>query len=202
MLQELRSFDPIHSYHFGHTPFQVEHFQTSNQKGCPEFEYLQHVLQLKALYNALEEIAIELKEIQYSIKKNSSLWPPWGFQDRFIKVPRLRLREKALLNGRAQKEREAKAHLEIINNKFHHLVGTTEDQLWERADKDYWTTRLSRQLLCSNLARILGVGEGVLEAVVALPESQQRDIIRAFKEKQGQLQASLQKPQLGPNKEE
>lgn len=180
-LNRIRSLPAVSSFKFGHTPIQIEFFQTSNQQGDEKWEYWQHILQLKSLEGTLQELQISFDEIQNEIDDAVSIWPFWSIKKRLRKIPRLHFRQSTLLRSIAEKSREVDVHLNIIDRKYTHLKSLTEDDIL-KDESEYWSRRLSRQLGASHLGRLLGVSESELLAVLALPSEQQKKIFDGMKQ--------------------
>jgi hypothetical protein len=179
LLQELASFAPIRDYRFGHTPLQIEYFKTVQQQGCPAFVYWQHVLQLKSLNDSMQELRLEMDELAGEIDDAQRWWPVWNRAQRGRKLPRLQFKLKKLNEAFEQKYREAGTTLEIIKTQFSDYTSMTEEEIFGQ-EKEYWTIRLGKQLVCSQLSRQLGVSEGSLEAVLSLPQQQQQEILQVL----------------------
>lgn len=181
ILNKIHSIPAVLSFKFGHTPTQIEFFQTSNQQGDEKWEYWQHILQLKSLEGSLQELRVSYDEVQDEIDDALALWPFWSIKKRLRKIPRLRLKQSNLDRSIAEKTREVEFHLEIIERKYKHLKTLEEDDILKE-ESGYWSRRLSRQLGVSHLSRILGVSESELLAVLALPKEQQRQIFEGMRE--------------------
>ena len=76
--------------------------------------------------------------------------------------------------------------LDVIRNQFSDFIELSEDEIFAH-EKEYWTVRLGKQLVCSQLSRQLGVSEGSLEAVLALPRPQQQEILNMFQQSKSLL---------------
>jgi hypothetical protein len=179
IMNELSSFSPVQTYRFGHTPTQIEYFKTLQQQGCPAFVYWQHVLQLKTLHDSMKEAQFEIAELEWEINAAERFWPPWSRGQRQRKLPRLKFKLSKLRESFEQKSREAGTTLNIIRTQFSDYVTMTEDDIFAQ-EKEYWTIRLGKQLVCSQLSRQLGVSEGSLEAVLSLPNRQQQEILQVL----------------------
>ena len=172
LLDQLDSFQPL-DFTFGHTPVQVEHFRTQQQRGDPRFEYWQHLVQLRALRAALRESQLDQQDLEAEIAAADHWWPVWNRRARRRRLPRLHHRHDQLLVNRRERESEARLHLDCIERRYRHLTGSTEAEILA-GEPHYWAVRLGRQLAASHLARTLGVGEGEIAAVMALPVADQR----------------------------
>jgi hypothetical protein len=182
-------------FKFGHTPMQIEYFQTINQQGNEKFEYFQHILQLRSLYTTLAEMKITYDEIEYEIKDTLSFWPIWNKAKRKRSYPRLKFKLESIQRSIDEKSREVEYHLDVIEKKFSHLKNLKETDIL--ADETgYWTLRLSRQLASSHLSRLLGVSESELLAVLALPNEQQKQIFDSMKQLLGQATVLLPSKEL------
>ena len=181
ILCKIHRIPAVFSFKFGHTPTQIEFFQTSNQRGDEKWEYWQHILQLKSLEGTLQELKVSYTEVQDEIDDALALWPFWSIKKRLRKIPRLRLQQYNLDKSIAEKTREVEFHLEVIEKKYTHLKTLKEEDIL-KDENEYWSRRLSRQLGASHLSRILGVSESELLAVLALPEEQQRQIFEGMRE--------------------
>jgi hypothetical protein len=184
---DLSSFKPLNEFRFGHTPLQVEYFKTMNQQGCPAFVYWQHVLQLKGLRDSIQELQLEQNEIFGEVEDAKGFWPCWNKRQRRRKLPRLQFRLERLTESIEQKEREAGYTLKVIKEKFSEFLDWSEEDIFE-CEKEYWTIRLGKQLVCSSLARHLGVSEGSLEAVMSLPDPQQQEILQVLGQERKKLE--------------
>jgi len=171
----------ISSFLFGHTPIQIEYFQTSNQQGNEKWEYWQHLVQLKALHGALLELKISRDEAQYEIADANSFWPPWTMKKRTRRLPRLSLKLANIQRTIDEKSKEVDCHLEIIERKYKHLKNITEDAILDD-EASYWSMRLGRQLGASHLGRLLGVSESEVLAVLSLPSEQQRQVFDGMRQ--------------------
>ena len=58
----------------GHTPFQIEYFKTSQQRGSPKFEYRQHLIQIKALVRSIEHLELDIQQTELEIEELKSFW--------------------------------------------------------------------------------------------------------------------------------
>lgn len=167
-------------FKFGHTPMQIEYFQTSSQQGNEKWEYWQHILQLKSLHSALSELQISYDEIEYEIEDAESFWPFWNRRKRARNIPKLKFKRASILRSIKEKSREAEYHLEVIERKYSHLKDISEEEIL-KDEASYWTLRLGRQLGASHLGRVLGVSESELLAVLSLPHEEQRKIFEGMK---------------------
>jgi len=190
IITRLEQTVPIDEFKFGHTPLQIEYFQTTNQQGNEKWEYWQHVLQLRSLHTTLCELNVSYDEVSYEIEEVLSFWPFWTRKKRQQRYPRLRLKLKTLERSIAEKTNEANRHLEVISRKYSHLENITEDEILKE-ETSYWALRLGRQLGASHLSRVLGVSEGELLAVLSLPQEQQRQIFDGMKQVLSAVPASL-----------
>lgn len=174
LLGKLDAYQPLKNYHFGHTPLQMSSFKTSQQQGCETFEYWHQVLQLRSLKDALEEMQIQFVETQEEITDCTSLWPLWSVKKRRKKIPRLQFQLKKIERSIAEKKREAEYHFDLLKSRYTHLEALSEAEIFAR-DHEYWEHRLSKQVAISRMSRKIGVGEGELSAILALPlESRQK----------------------------
>lgn len=176
LLTKLSSFKPLQEFRFGHSPLQIEYFKTLQQNGSIVFTYWQHVLQLKGLYNSIQELQLDLKDVEDDLADANHFFPFWSLGKRKRKIPRLQFKKKAIEEAIEQKTREANVTYSIIQEKFSDCLDLTEDEIFSQ-EKEYWTIRLGKQLVCSQLARKLGIPEGNLEAILALPEAQQQELL-------------------------
>jgi hypothetical protein len=180
-IQKLETATPIRDFKFGHTPLQIECFQTASQQGNEKWEYWQHLLQLKALYSTLCDLKVTYDEISYEIEDSKSFWPPWSYKKRKRGLARLQFKLDTIQRSTEEKTREVDYHLAVIEHRYSHLKDLREvDILKEEAP--YWSLRLGRQLGASHLSRVLGVSEGELLAVLSLPEEQQHQVFDGMKQ--------------------
>lgn len=180
LLEELQDFEPIHDFKFGHTRTQLEYFTTASQQGNEKFAYWQHVLQLRALYLSLTEMQIKLLESDEEFRSTRKWWRFESKAQYNIRRLRLTLQREQLRMSVNEKRQEAKSHLEIIRTRYAHLQALDESDILAE-DKEYWATRLGRQLAVSHLARVLGIGEGEMSAVMALPQEHRMHAISAMR---------------------
>jgi hypothetical protein len=174
LLSKLGEYQPLRTYHFGHTPLQMSSFKTTQQQGCETFEYWHQVLQLRGLKDALEEMQIQSAEVQDEITECTSLWPVWSLKKRRKKIPRLQFQLKKIERNIAEKSREAAYHFDLLKTRYKHLETLTEAEIFAK-DSEYWEHRLSKQVAIARISRKIGVGEGELAAILALPpESRQK----------------------------
>jgi len=178
-IQKLELITPISSFKFGHTPLQIEFFQTANQQGNEKWEYWQHILQLRALHTTLCELKIAHDESVYEKEDAESFWPLWTQKKRRRSIPRIQLKLNTIQRSIDEKTREVDYHLEVIERRYKHLKALTEDDILSD-EASYWATRLGRQLGASHLGRILGVSESELLAVLSLPPAQQRQVFEGM----------------------
>ena len=171
ILDLLEKFPPL-DFVFGHTPVQVEHFRTQQQRGDLRFEYWQHLVQLRALRTALHEGQLDEQDLLDEIADAGRAWPWWTSARRARRLPRLRHRLERLRDVQRERESEARLHLDCIERRYGDLTTLTEAEILA-GEPQYWAVRLGRQLATSHLSRVLGVGEGELAAVMALPVDQQ-----------------------------
>lgn len=187
IIGKIDEYQPLQTFTFGHTPLQISHFKTAQQKGHEAFEFWHQVLQLRSLRDSLEELTLQKAELEHEILKGKSLWPFWSYKERKRKIPRLEFQLKKIKRSILEKSREANAHYEILKRDYAHLENMSEEDILSQ-DKEYWTHRLGRQLAQSRLSRALGVGEGELSAVLALPKEEQMTIFKAMN---GSLSSSV-----------
>jgi len=192
-IKKLELMTPINSFKFGHTPLQIEFFQTSNQQGNEKWEYLQHILQLRSLHTTLCELKIAYDETTYELEDADSFWPIWTRKKRNRSIPRFRLKLTTIQKSIAEKTREVDYHLEIIDRRYKHLKALSEDDIISD-ETSYWASRLGRQLGASHLGKVLGVSESELLAVLSLPQEQQRQVFEGMRQLLGNTTALL--PQL------
>jgi len=179
-LDRLENFSALKDFKFGHTPLQLEYFQTSSQRGNEKWEYWQHVLQLRALHSTLEDLQVTANEVEFEIQDALSFWPFWTKERRRRKLPRLKLKKEQIQRSLDEKALEADRHLGIIEKRYAHLKDIKEDEIL-KDETSYWTLRLGRQLGAAHLGRVLGIPEGDLLAVLALPHEQQRQVFDSMK---------------------
>ena len=180
LLKELQGFGPIHDFKFGHTKTQLEYFTTANQQGNEKFAYWQHVLQLRALYLSLTEMQIKILESDEELRSKRRWWRFESLSQFNIRRYRLLLQRTQLAMSINEKKQEAEQHIEILNTKYAHLKGLDESAILAE-DKEYWAARLGRQLAVNHLARVLGIGEGEMSAVMALPQDQRVQALCAMR---------------------
>lgn len=180
-VKKLELMGAISSFKFGHTPLQIEYFQTANQQGNEKWEYWQHILQLRALHTTLCELKISYDEAVYEIEDAKSLWPIWSLKKRRRSIPRIQLKLNTIKRSIDEKTREVDFHLEVVDRRYGHLKDLTEEDIF-KDETSYWATRLGRQLGASHLGRVLGVSEGELLAVLSLPHEQQRQIFDGMRQ--------------------
>jgi len=180
ILSRLSDLTPLREFKFGHSPLQLEHFQISSQKGNDKWEYWQHILQLRALQGSLAEMKVLGDELDYEIIDAKRFWPPWSQNRRRRSLPRLNLKKEQLRRSIAEKSQEALRHLEIIERRYPHLKDIKEEEIL-KDEASYWTMRLGRQLGAAHLGRLLGIPEGEVLAVLALPLEQQRQVFESMK---------------------
>lgn len=180
-INKLELMTPISSFKFGHTPMQIEYFQTSNQQGNEKWEYWQHILQLRALHTSLCEMKVSYDETVYEMEDAQNLWPLWTRKKRKRTIPRLQLKLNTLQRSIDEKTKEVDCHLEVIERRYLHLKTLTEDEIIND-EEAYWARRLGRQLGASHLGRILGVSDGELLAVLSLPPEQQKQVFEGMRQ--------------------
>jgi len=120
IIYKLEQDTPIKSFKFGHTPIQIEYFQTSSQQGNEKWEYWQHILQLKALHSALCELKISYNETNYDLKDANTIWPFWSYDKRKRSIPRIQFKLDSIQKSIDEKTRESEYHIEIIDRKYSH----------------------------------------------------------------------------------
>jgi hypothetical protein len=178
----LKRLQDLPAFTFGHSRLQLECFQTLQQNGSPEWEYFQHIIQLRGLRDTIEEMTLSLEDLNWEIEDAKKWWPPWSLTKRKRTLRRLELKQKVLARNIKEKEREAEIHLEIIDQRYgpqQKALKTNSDL--EKTEGEYWSKRLGRQLAVSHLARQLGVGEGEVAAVLSLPQEEQRRVLESMK---------------------
>ena len=180
-INKLELMTPINSFKFGHTPIQIEYFQTSNQQGNEKWEYWQHILQLRALHASLCEMKVSYDETVYEIDDAKSIWPLWTRKKRKRSIPRLQLKLNTIQRSIDEKTREVDCHLEVIERRYQHLKTLTEEEII-KDENAYWARRLGRQLGASHLSRLLGVSDGELLAVLSLPQDQQKQVFEGMRQ--------------------
>lgn len=179
LLSVLDNYAPLETYKFGHTPVQMAYFKTSSQQGCQVFEYWHQVLQLKAVREALEDLVIQKDEALMALKDAQAIWPFWNYSKRKRRIPRLELQVKRLQNSIEEKMREASFHYDLLKTKYSQYEHLSEDEILSQ-DQAYWSYRLGKQLATSRLSRSLGVGEGELSAVLALPQEERQKVMEGM----------------------
>lgn len=172
IIEKLENFKPIKDYCFGHTPLQIEHFQTNSHKGSRKFEYWQHVLQLKGLYRAIKELDLDFEEAKNELVFRTKWWAFWRSRK---KVPRLTWKVELLGQTLKEKSTEADRHLKIIDEKYFDLKTISEEDILKE-EENYWITRLSRQMAFANLANKFHLPVGDITAVMGLPNDLQQSI--------------------------
>ena len=198
LLKELQGFGPIHDFKFGHTRTQLEYFTTANQQGNEKFAYWQHVLQLRALYLSLTEMQIKILESDEALRSKRKWWRFENKNQYNIRRYKLLLQRNQLSMSINEKKLEAEQHVDIINTRYQHLLELDESAILDE-DQEYWAARLGRQLAVSHLARVLGIGEGEMSAVMSLPQEQRMLAIDAMREVVSDA-APLLQPQPEPEK--
>ena len=185
----------IGSFKFGHTPMQVEFFQTASQHGSDKWQYWQHILQLKSLHSSLCELKVSYDETLYEIQDAEAFWPFWSKKKRSRSLPRLRLKIAGFQRTIEEKAREVDYHLAVIERKYAHLKDIKEEDIL-KDEASYWTLRLGRQLGASHLSRLLGVSESELLAVFSLPLDQQRQVFDGMRQLLGTAAPILPKKEI------
>jgi len=180
-INKLELMTPISSFKFGHTPLQIEFFQTANQQGNEKWEYWQHILQLRGLHTSLCEMKVSYDETVYEIDDAKSIWPFWTRKKRKRSIPRLQLKLNTIQRSIDEKTREVDCHLEVIERRYQHLKTLTEEEII-KDENAYWARRLGRQLGASHLSRLLGVSDGELLAVLSLPPDQQKQVFEGMRQ--------------------
>lgn len=180
-IQKLEATTPIRSFKFGHTPMQIEYFQTASQQGDEKWEYWQHILQLKALYSTLCELRVTYDELLYEEKDAIRFWPPWTKEKRYRSLARISFKLDTIQRSIEEKTREVDYHLEVIEHRYSHLKQLKEEDIL-KDETSYWALRLGRQLGASHLSRLLGVSESELLAVLSLPSEQQRQVFDGMRQ--------------------
>lgn len=178
-LNELDAYQPLQKYHFGHTPLQMSAFKTTQQQGCETYEFYHQVLQLRSLRDTLEELQIQKDELSMDLKHCSRTWPFWSYSSRRRRIPRLKFQLKKLESSLAEKTREAHFHFSLLKTKYKHLENLSENDILAK-DTDYWIHRLRKQIMVARLSRQVGVGEGELSAVLALPAHEQKMVLEVL----------------------
>jgi len=173
ILDELENFKPLNNFTFGHTPFQIEHFKTTAQKGSRHFEYLHHLVQLKSLYKSLKEICLDIDDLKNDIVEHEVFFPFWTRRCRRRKLPRLRHRLSLVEDSYREKKLEATRTFELIKTKFQDCLGLSEEEILA-SETQYWVNRLVRQVKTNQLALKLGCTPGDVNALQALPEEAQK----------------------------
>ena len=171
----LFNFRPIHEFNFGHTPYQVKYFKTTSQKGCREFEYWQHVLQLRQLDQSLKEADLEIDELEGELEDAESFWPFWNRRLRRRKVARLKHKLEQVKKRKHEQTVEAERHIKVIQEDYKDLMTLTEDEIFAR-EPEYWVTRLTRQVALGHLGNKLGISSGDLTAISSLPQALQESV--------------------------
>jgi len=180
-IQKLEQTTPVCEFKFGHTPMQIEYFQTANQRGNERWEYWQHILQLKALYSSLCEMRVSYNELKYEIQDGLSFWPPWTKKKRERGLARLRFKLDTIQRSIEEKTKEVDYHLLVIEQRYQKLKELKEEDIL-KDESQYWALRLGRQLGASHLSRVLGVSESELLAVLSLPVEQQHQVFEGMKQ--------------------
>ena len=173
----LEEFTPIKEFSFGHTPFQIEYFQTVSQAGNRNFEYWQHVLQLKNLHKSIAELSFDINDCEGQIEEATHWWPVWTAAKRKRSIPRLEWVKAQKKEALMQKYREAELTLNLLETKYKDLMLLKEDELLND-EQSFWAHRLSRQMTATNLSNKLGVTSGDLMSVLALPRDQQLRVLQ------------------------
>jgi hypothetical protein len=177
VLSQVEQTTPVGEFVFGHTQTQIEYFQTSSQHGNEKWEYWQHILQLRTLHSTVREQRVSFDELIFEIEDASSWWPFWNQAKRKRGLPRLLLKKDSIQKTINEKLNEIKCHLEVIDRKYSHLKDLKEKDILSD-ESGYWTKRLGRQLGASRISRLLGISEGEVLAVLALPTEQRQQVFR------------------------
>jgi len=176
IINELDNFNPIKEFKFGHTPLQIEFFQTNTHKGSRKFEYWQHVLQLKSLRKIIKETEFDIEDAKRELKKANKFLPFFTRSERKLLIPRLSWKVELLNQQLQEKITEAKRHLDIIKKHYADLKDITEDEIFED-EQNYWVTRLTRQITFAHLANKFQLPLGDITAIMSLPNNLQIEIL-------------------------
>lgn len=156
--------------HLGHTPMQIEYFKTAPQRGNRKFEFLQHLIQMKALSSAVRELWFDVEEAQIDLE-SCSWWKFW------VRPSRRALQRKRLGHKLENLKRklddiqvELTGHLRVVLTKFGDLLELSEQEIL-RDEGEYWVHRLAGQLAHAKLALQHGLPAGEVAAVAALPSA-------------------------------
>lgn len=180
---KLSKFEPLRRFHFGHTPFQIEHFKTTSQKGDRRFEYWQHVLQLKSLDRGIKELLLDIADIEDQIADAKAWMPFWNRSRRKRQIPRLTHRLSTLTEGLEERKLEAVRTFEVLQRSFSDLFALTEEELFA-GEGAYWVTRLTKQIQANALAMRYGITAGDVSAVMSLPEEEQAKVLASMLKRQ------------------
>jgi len=180
IINRLDKFEPLRTYSLGHTPFQIEHFKTTSQKGSRKFEYWQHVVQLKAFWRSLKVSELDIEEAQAEVERLSKWHFFWNKARKTRELKRAKLKLEELQTGFKEKSLEAKRHMDLIDRDFKDLVSLSEDEILQD-EEFYWITRLSRQIAFSALAGKTGINVGDVTAMASLPEDLQKSVLQAVR---------------------
>jgi len=181
VVKDLEGFEPLHKYLFGHSPFQIQFFKNSSQRGSDKFEYWNQVLQLKSLYQSIKELQLEREELVGELGDCGRFFPPWSRRSRRRKIPRLRWQLDKIDGSIKSKAREAEYHLKFIRSEYPELIGMDEEKIFE-VEREYWVQRLSKQMALTHIAARAALPAGDLSAVYCLPENIQKEVLEKTKE--------------------
>lgn len=167
----------LEKLHLGHTPFQIQYFKTTQQRGSKKFEYWQHLIQIKSLAKTVEDLNFDLEEALLE-KKELNRW--WKKSSRnTLKLKRLEAKVRDLQRSLDDKELECQRHVTLVKTDFSDMLHLTENEIL-KDEEQYWIQRLSRQLAFNRLAMEKGLSSGDVQAVASLPpETTQKILIEA-----------------------
>lgn len=180
VIQQLDNFAPLKTYSLGHTPFQIEHFKTTSQRGSPKFEYWQHVVQLKAFWRSLKATELDLDDARAEVESQASWVFPWNKDRKKRALNRAKLKLEELETAFKEKSLEAQRHLDVIDRNYKEFVSLTEEEILQD-EEFYWVTRLSRQIAFSALAAKTAINVGDLTAMASLPDALQKRVLQAVR---------------------
>jgi len=176
-LEELEKEIPLlSSLHLGHTPFQIEFFKTTQQRGCRKFEYWQHLIQIKSLARALEDNLFDLEETKLDLDQMKSWWK-LSTARRKLKIRRVEAKIRDLAKSKADRDLECQRHVEIIKRDYSDLLSMSENEIL-KDEEQYWVNRLSRQLAFNRFAAEKGLSPGDVQAVASLPPQTTQKILQ------------------------
>lgn len=147
----------LNKYYSGRTKFQLEHF-VQMEHDCPERQFLQLIMELKALRDGWYIDTLEMKKIEIQIDRLLAT------KDEIDHIEALKKEYTlaTLKEGMEYREREIKNILEALRK----LPKIYTYEEIENAESRYWEKRLARQATEDMMSAQTGINPGNIRSII------------------------------------